>query len=108
MAFQGLILKVNYRLNRLRLWGQPMNRWLFLLALLGVIAVAVDLVESGPVADAVVIPACLGLMLALLWAGRARYLIFRKAFEGENVRWPTLSCVDFAFCVRKDLVESLP
>jgi len=78
LAFQGLVLKINYRLNRLRLWGQPMNRWLFLLALLGILAVAVDLVESGPVADAVVIPACLGLMLALLWAGRARYLIFRK------------------------------
>ena len=78
MAFQGLVLKINYRLNRLRLWGQPMNHWLFLLALLGVLAVAVDLVESGPVTDAVVIPACLGLMLALLWAGRARYLIFRK------------------------------
>jgi hypothetical protein len=78
LAFQGLILKINYRLNRLRLWGQPLNRWLFLLSLLGVLAVAVDLVESGPVADAVVIPACLGLMLALLWAGRTRYLIFRK------------------------------
>jgi hypothetical protein len=42
------------------------------------------------------------------WKKLLNYLIFRKAFEGENVRWPTMSCVDFAFCVRKDLVESLP
>ena len=79
MTFQGLILKINYRLNRLRLGGQPLNRWLFFLSLLGILAVAVDLVESGPVTDAVVILACLSLMLALLWAGRTRYLIFRRA-----------------------------
>ena len=79
LTFQGLILKINYRLNRLRLGGQPLNRWLFFLSLLGILAVAVDLVESGPVTDAVVILACLSLMLALLWAGRRRYLIFRRA-----------------------------
>ncbi len=79
MALLGLILKVSYRLYRLRLGGQPLNRWLFFLALLGIPAVALDLVESGPVADTVIILACLGLMLALLWAGRTRYLIFRKA-----------------------------
>lgn len=78
MTFQGLILKINYRLNRLRLWGQPLNRWLFFLSLLGIVAVAVDLVESGPVTDAIVILACLSLMLVLLWAGRRRYLIFRR------------------------------
>ena len=49
-----------------------------MLSLLGVLAVAVDLVESGPVTDTVVILACLGLMLALLWAGRTRYLIFQR------------------------------
>ena len=79
MTFQGLILKINYRLNRLRLWGQPLNRWLFFLSLLGIPAVALDLIESGPITDAVVILACLSLMLALLWAGRTRYLIFRRA-----------------------------
>jgi len=79
LAFLGLILKVNYRLHRLRLWGQPLNRWLFLLSLLGILAVAVDLVESGPVAETVIILAGLGLMLALLWAGRTRYLVFRRA-----------------------------
>lgn len=79
MAFLGLILKISYRLRRLRLWGQPLNRWLFFLSLLGIPAVAVDLMESGPVADAVVILAGLSLMLALLWAGRTRYLIFRRA-----------------------------
>ena len=79
MAFLGFILKVSYRLSRLRLWGQPLNRWLFFLSLLGIPSVAVDLVESGPVADAVVILASLGLMLALLWAGRRRYLIFQSA-----------------------------
>ena len=79
LAFLGLILKVNYRLHRLRLWGQPLNRWLFLLSLLGILAVAVDLVESGPVAETVIILASLGLMLALLWAGRRRYLVFRRA-----------------------------
>jgi hypothetical protein len=79
LTFQGLILKINYRLNRLRLWGQPLNRWLFFLSLLGIPAVALDLIESGPITDAVVILACLSLMLALLWAGRTRYLIFRRA-----------------------------
>jgi hypothetical protein len=79
LAFLGLILKLNYRLHRLRLWGQPLNRWLFLVALLGIPAVALDLIESGPVADVVVILACLSLMLALLWAGRTRHLIFRRA-----------------------------
>jgi hypothetical protein len=79
LAFLGLVLKGSYRLSRLRLWGQPLNRWLFFLALIGIPAVTVDLVESGPVADAVVILACLSLMLALLWAGRTRYLIFRRA-----------------------------
>jgi hypothetical protein len=79
LAFLGLILKVSYHLSRLRLWGQPLNRWLFFLSLLGIPAVAVDLVESGPVADAVVILACLSLLLALLWAGRTRYLIFKRA-----------------------------
>jgi hypothetical protein len=79
LAFLGLILKISYHLSRLRLWGQPLNRWLFFLSLLGIPAVAVDLVESGPVADAVVILACLSLMLALLWAGRTRYLIFKRA-----------------------------
>ncbi|MDH4137110.1 MAG: hypothetical protein OEW09_10410, partial [Anaerolineae bacterium] len=66
-------------LSRLRFWGQPLNRWLFFLSLLGIPAVAVDLVESGPIADAAVILACLSLMLALLWVGRTRYLIFRRA-----------------------------
>lgn len=79
LAFLGLILKTSYRLGRLWLLGQPLNRWLFFLSLLGILAVAVDLVESGPIADAMVILACLGLMLALLWAGRTRYLLFRKA-----------------------------
>ena len=79
MAFLGLILKVSYRLHRLRLGGQPLNRWLFFLSLLGIPAVAVDLVESGPIADAAVILACLSLMLALLWVGRTRYLIFKRA-----------------------------
>jgi len=79
LAFLGLILKISYHLSRLRLWGQPLNRWLFFLSLLGIPAVAVDLVESRPVADAVVILACLSLMLALLWAGRTRYLIFKRA-----------------------------
>jgi hypothetical protein len=79
LAFLGLILKIGYRLNRLRLWGQPLNRWLFFLSLMGILAVAVDLIESGPVADALAILACLGLMLALLWVGRKRHLIFRKA-----------------------------
>ena len=79
MAFLGLILKGGYHLSRLRLWGQPLNRWLFFLSLLGIPAVAVDLVESGPIADAAVILACLSLMLALLWVGRTRYLIFRRA-----------------------------
>jgi hypothetical protein len=78
LAFPGLILKVSYRLYRLRLWGQPLNRWLFFLSLLGIPAVAVDLIESGPAADAVVTLACLGLMLVLLWAARTRYLIFRR------------------------------
>lgn len=86
MTFQGLILKTNYRLSRLRLLGRPLNRWLFLLSLLGILAVAVDLVESGPVADAAVILACLSLMLVLLWAGRTRYLIFQRA---ENPSWTT-------------------
>lgn len=79
MAFLGLILKVSYRLSRLRLWGQPLNRWLFFLPLLGILVVAVDLVESGPVTDVMVVLAGLSLMLALLWAGRTRYLIFRRA-----------------------------
>jgi len=79
LAFLGLILKVSYRLSRIRFWGQPLNRWLFFLSLLGILAVALDLVESGPAAGAVVILTCLGLMLALLWAGRTRYLIFRRA-----------------------------
>ena len=79
LAFLGLILKVSYRLSRLRLWGQPLNRWLIFLSLLGLPAVAVNLVESGPVADAVVILASLGLMLVLLWAGRTGHLIFRRA-----------------------------
>jgi hypothetical protein len=79
LAFLGLILKVSYRLSRLRLGGQPLNRWLFFLSLLGIPAVAVDLIESGPVADAAVILAGLGLMLALLWAKRKRHLIFRRA-----------------------------
>jgi hypothetical protein len=79
LAFLGLILKSSYRLSRLRLWGQPLNRWLFLLSLLGILAVAVDLVESGPATDVVVTLACLSLMLALLWAGRTRHLIFRRA-----------------------------
>ena len=79
MAFLGLILKVSYRLSRLRLWGQPLNRWLFFLSLLGIPAVALDLIESGLVTDVVVILACLSLMLALLWAGRTRYLVFRRA-----------------------------
>jgi hypothetical protein len=78
LAFLGLILKLSYRLHRLRLWGQPLNRWLFLLSLLGIPAVALDVVESGPVADAAVILACLGLMLVLLWAARTRYLVFRR------------------------------
>jgi hypothetical protein len=78
LAFLGLILKTSYHLSRLRLWGQPLNRWLFLVSLLGIPAVALDLVESAPVADAVVILACLSLMLALLWAGRTRYLIFKR------------------------------
>jgi hypothetical protein len=79
LAFLGLILKTSYHLSRLRLWGQPLNRWLFFLSLLGIPAVALDLVESGPVADAVVILAGLSLMLVLLWAGRTRYLIFKRA-----------------------------
>jgi hypothetical protein len=79
LAFQGLILKISYRLHRLRLWGQPLNRWLFFLSLLGILGVAVDLVETGPVSDVMVILAGLGLILALLWAGRTRYLIFRRA-----------------------------
>jgi hypothetical protein len=79
LAFPGLILKVSYRLHRLRLWGQPLTRWLFFLSLLGIPAVALDLIESGPAADAVVTLACLGLMLVLLWAGRTRYLIFQRA-----------------------------
>jgi len=79
LAFLGLILKVSYRLSRLRLWGQPLNRWLFFLSLLGIPAVALDLIESGLVTDVVVILACLSLMLALLWAGRTRYLVFRRA-----------------------------
>ena len=79
LAFLGLILKGSYHLSRLRFWGQPLNRWLFFLSLLGIPAVAVDLVESGPIADAAVILACLSLMLALLWVGRTRYLIFRRA-----------------------------
>ncbi len=79
MTFQGLILKTSYRLSRLRLWGQPLTRWLFLLALLGILAIALDLVESGPLTDAGVILACLGLMLVLLWAMHTRYLIFRRA-----------------------------
>jgi hypothetical protein len=79
LAFLGFVLKISYRLKRLRLWGQPLNRWLFFLCLLGVLTVATDLIESGPVADAVVILVGLGLMLALLWAGRTRYLIFRRA-----------------------------
>ncbi len=84
MAFLGLILKISYRLRRLQLWGQPLNRWLFFLSLLGILAVAVDLIESGPVADALVILGGLGLMLALLWAGRTRYLIFRKAEHSSS------------------------
>ncbi len=79
MAFLGLVLKISYRLRRLRIWGQPLNRWLFFLSLLGILAVAVGLIKSGPVTDALVILVCLGLMLALLWAGRTRYLIFRRA-----------------------------
>jgi len=79
LAFLGLILKGGYHLSRLRLWGQALNRWLFFLSLLGIPAVAVDLVESGPIADAAVILACLSLMLALLWVGRTHYLIFKRA-----------------------------
>jgi hypothetical protein len=79
LAFLGLILKGSCRLSRLRLWGQPLNRWLFFLSLVGILAVAVDLVESGPVTDVVVILASLSLMLTLLWARRKRYLIFRRA-----------------------------
>lgn len=79
MAFLGLILKVSYRLSRLRFWGQPLNRWLFFLSLLGIPVVALDVVASEPVTDVVVILVCLCLMLVLLWAGRNRYLIFRKA-----------------------------
>jgi hypothetical protein len=79
LALLGLILKVSYGLKRLRLWGQPLNRWLLFLCLLGILAVAADLIESGPVADALVLLVGLGLMLALLWAGRTRYLIFRRA-----------------------------
>jgi hypothetical protein len=88
LAFLGLILKLSYRLSRLRIWGQPLNRWLFFLSLLGILAVAVDLIESGPVADALVILVCLGLMLALLWAGRTRYLVFRRA---EHLSSPALA-----------------
>jgi len=84
LAFLGLILKISYRLSRLQIWGQPLNRWLFFLSLLGILAVAVDLIESGPVADGLVILAGLGLMLALLWAWRARYLIFRKAEHSSS------------------------
>jgi len=79
LAFQGLILKINYRLHRLRFLGHPLNRWLFLLSLLGILVVALNLIESDPVADGVVILVCLSLMLALLWAGRTRYLVFRRA-----------------------------
>lgn len=79
MTLQGLLLKTNYHLSRLRLWGQSLTRWLFLLALLGILAMVLDLVESGPLTDAAVILACLGLMLALLWAMHTRYLIFRRA-----------------------------
>lgn len=86
LAFQGLILQINYRLHRIRFLGHPLTRWLFFLSLLGILAVAVDLVESGPVTEVVVILACLSLMLALLWAGRTRYLIFRRA---ENPPLPT-------------------
>jgi len=85
LAFLGLILEISYYLKRLRFWGQPLNRWLFFLALLSILAVAVNLLDSGPVADALVILASLGLMLALLWAGRTRYLIFRR------VEFPSLS-----------------
>lgn len=85
LTLLGLTLKISYRLHRLRLWGQPLNRWLVLLSLLCILAAAVDLVESGPVADAAVILASLSLMLALLWARRTRYLIFQKT---EN---PSLS-----------------
>ncbi len=84
LAFLGLILKVSYRLSRLRLGGQPLNRWLFFFSLLGILTVAVDLVESGPVTDVVIILAGLSLMLALLWAGRTRYLIFRRAEHGSS------------------------
>jgi hypothetical protein len=78
LAFLGLILKISYFLKRLRFWGQPLNRWLFFLSLLGILAVAANLLDSGPVADALVILAGLSLMLALLWAGRTRHLIFRR------------------------------
>jgi hypothetical protein len=84
LAFLGLILKVSYRLKRLRLWGQPLNRWLFFLSLLGILAVAVDLIESGPVADTLAIPGSLALMLALLWAGRTRYLIFQRTEHSSS------------------------
>jgi hypothetical protein len=79
LAFLGLILKASYRLHRLRFCGWPLNHWLFFLSLLSIVVVTVGLVDSGPVADAMVILVGLGLMLALLWAGRTRYLVFRRA-----------------------------
>jgi len=77
LAVHGLVLKINYHLSRLRLWGQPLTRWLFLVSLLGILAAALGLIKSGPVTEGVVILACLGLMLVLAWTGRTRYLIFR-------------------------------
>ncbi len=39
------------------------------------------------------------------WKKMWKYLIYRKTYEAHDARWPSVSGVDFAFCVRKNLLE---
>lgn len=38
------------------------------------------------------------------WKKVLNWVLFRKTFDPYGARWPTLSTVDFAFCIRKDIL----
>ncbi len=41
------------------------------------------------------------------WRKIYRYIMFRETFDALNAQWPTVSSQDCAFCVRKDIFESM-
>ena len=74
--FVGLVLQLAYDLERHRLFDIPLRNWLILVCIILPIATWLRFLEAGRLIAALVTLSAVGILIAIWWAGRQRYVRF--------------------------------